>query len=363
MSFSLRHPRFFSLLGVGLGLVLVSGTGCAVAPDEDASESSTAAQTACQTINGIQVCGGFLGQYQQWRGPFPKVGLPKMEAFEFGGDRFQVFERVIMNEGRGLTLPDGRPVCNGACISFAGQIDAESSLNTKLGGGETTNCSNDALQRRGLGCVPGAVRGEIESNFLYYGYMISRVVPSCEWWDNGSAPRHTECFWTERAKIGRAPNGLWEYEALGWKLLEQGKIAGAKGKRGPGANCNADTDCQSGKCSEKAGGVCSPEQCWGGARDTGVCGCARHEQLQNAVHDACDTVPQSCSPGACCSDVHRAIGNLKACVAARRQITQECFRGNEDDGHRIARENKEKNLADCIEIRDTNGDKRCTQGC
>ena len=221
-----------------LGLTAApSLTACTLQREEGVGSTDSHLES-CGDSNNFKVAGAFCTAFKKYQGPYPKVGVALTNPFSNGrGDTLQVFERVVMN------LSPQAPCAGGAaCIALAGIDDANETFRETYDGRAQVSCETRTLGRRSFDCLPGAfdldprvveMRNEIQGNLDYYGYMISPVRDTCAWW-NADQPTadHTSCFWTERGKIGRAPGGGWEYEAIAAKRLRHGQIPGAPGASG-----------------------------------------------------------------------------------------------------------------------------------
>ena len=214
--------------------VFLAPLGCSAEPGETTGTTESHFES-CAPSNGFQVSGPFCDSFKKFDAPYPRVGVALTNAFSNGrGDTLQVFERVVMN------LSPQAPCANGAaCVAFTGIDDANETFHQTYDGRVEVGCDTAALGRRSFACLPGifdrdprviAMRNEVQGNLSYYGYMISPVVPTCAWWNADLAtPDHESCFWTERGKIGRAPGGAWEYEAVASKRMKRGQIPGLGG--------------------------------------------------------------------------------------------------------------------------------------
>lgn len=223
----MSRPLIALIVWTGIATLLACGTHAS----SEAEGSASSAESSCIEERGVQICGKFLGAWRTWRGPLPRVGEPISTAFDLDGDRYQVFERVVMNESPAAPCSD-----RDACVALTGISDAEEYFGRTYDGSADVSCTDPRLAPRDTACLRAAggdndesdaMRSEVGGNLAYYGRVISAVQPRCDWWNNGEGPQHFDCFWTERAKVGRTRDGAWEYEALGWKRLRQGKIPGA----------------------------------------------------------------------------------------------------------------------------------------
>ena len=81
-----------------------------------------------------------------------------------------------------------------------------------------------------------------------------------------------------------------------------------------------------------------------------TCPDARKKELHDRVNHHCKRMSRRCTFKSSCQELGVFRQRNQNCLDARINITNECFGGIEDDGHKTAREETERALANCVEI-------------